>query len=184
MGKKVNVKNRSAGSVVYHVPDLRVRRDFAPGEIKTVDVDELTQLSYTQGGKLILSEYLQILDAPVRKEVTGPVEPEYNFSDEDVKKLILTGSLDAFLDALDFAPTGVIDLIKQYAVSLPMADMNKMQAMKEKLGFDVRVAIENNKEDEPAPEQPKRTRRVAATGEDGAPKKSGRRTKAAPKEEE
>jgi len=177
MGKKVNVKNRSAGSVVYHVPDLRVRRDFAPGEIKTVDADELTQLSYTQGGKLILSEYLQILDAPVRKEVTGPVEPEYNFSDEDVKELILTGSLDAFLDALDFAPTGVIDLIKQYAVSLPMADMNKMQAMKEKLGFDVRMAIENNKEDEPAPEQPKRTRRVKT--EDGeAPKKSGRRTKA------
>ena len=184
MGKKVNVKNRSAGSVVYHVPDLRVRRDFAPGEVKTVDSEELTLLSYTQGGKLILNEYLQILDEPVRKEVTGPVEPEYKYTDEDVKKLILTGSLDAFLDALDFAPTGVIDLIKQYAVSLPMADMNKMQAMKEKLGFDVRTAIENNKEDEPVQEKPKRTRRVTTTTDGEAPKKSGRRTKAAPKVEE
>ena len=176
MGKKINVKNRSAGSVVYSVPDLKVRRDFTAGEVKTVDSDELVQLSYTQGGAALINEYLQILDEPVRKTVSGEVEPEYNFTDEDIKKLILTGSLDSFLDALDFAPIGVTDLIKQYAVSLPMVDMNKMAAMKEKLGFDVRLAIENEKVDgEPKEEAPKKTRRVKVEGE--APKKSGRRIK-------
>ena len=146
MGKKINVKNRSAGSVVYSVPDLKVRRDFTAGEVKTVDSDELIQLSYTQGGAALINEYLQILDEPVRKTVSGEVEPEYNFTDEDIKKLILTGSLDSFLDALDFAPIGVTDLIKQYSVSLPMVDMNKMAAMKEKLGFDVEVKDGNTKD--------------------------------------
>lgn len=179
MGKKINVKNRSAGSVVYSVPDLKVRRDFAPGEIKTVDSDELIQLSYTSGGAALIDQYLQILDAPVRKAVSGEVEPEYNFTDEDIKKLILTGSLDSFLDALDFAPIGVTDLIKEYSVSLPMVDMNKMAAMKEKLGFDVRLAIENNRpaEGEVKEEAPKKTRRVAVKNDgEEAPKKSGRRS--------
>lgn len=187
MGRKINVKNRSAGNVVYTVPDLKVRRDFLPGEVKKVDEDELTQLSYSQGGRLLITQYLQILDEPARKEINGPVEPEYNFSDEDVKKLILKGSLDSFLDALDFAPIGVIDLIKKYAVSLPMSDIRKMDALKEKTGFDVMSAIKNveaDEEEEAAP-APKSRRRVPVETEE-KPKKttSGRRTtkKAAPKE--
>lgn len=174
MGKKINVKNRSAGNVVYSVPDLKVRRDFLPGEIKPIDSDELLQLSYSQGGALLINEYLQILDEPTRNEISGPVEPEYAFTDEDVKNLILTGSVDAFLDALDFAPIGVIDLIKKYAVELPMADMNKMAAMKEKLGFDVRAAIDTQREDEGnAPAAPKKQRRVSNSSNK---KSSGRRS--------
>jgi len=170
---KIKVKNRSAGNVVYTVPDLKVRRDFLPGEIKNIDSDELVQLSYSQGGRLLISQYLQILDEDVRDELEGEVEPEYNFTDEDIKNLILTGSLDAFLDALDFAPVGVLDLIKKYSVSLPMSDMRKMAAMKEKLGFDAMAAIENSAEDNPVEEEVKPTRRVATTSGE---KKSGRRT--------
>jgi len=64
--------------------------------------------------------------------------------------LIKTGSLDAFLDALDFAPTAVIDLIKKLSVDIPLVDMNKRKALKEKTGFDVDAAlrhIEEEKED-------------------------------------
>lgn len=179
MGKKISVKNRSAGSVVYSVPDMKVRRDFQPGEVKVIDSDELRQLSYTYGGSILIHEYLQILDREAREEMNGPVEPEYNYTEEDVKKLILTGSLDSFLDALDFAPAGVLDMIKDLSVSLPMVDMNKMQAVQDKLGFNVRLAIENNKADEPKEEAPKKKRRVAvpAEGEDAAPKKKRRTTK-------
>lgn len=187
MGKKINVKNRSAGNVVYSVPDLKVRRDFLPGEIKSIDSDELKQLEYSQGGRILITQYLQILDEPARKEINGPIEPEYNYSDEDVKKLILRGSLDSFLDALDFAPMGVIDLIKKYSVSLPMADLNKMAAMKEKLGFDVMAAINATAEDRAEEaEAPKKTRRRVPVAENSeetpAPKKATRRTKATPKE--
>ena len=186
MKKRINVKNRSAGNVVYTVPDLKVRRDFMPGEIKTIDPEELTQLSYTQGGRLLITQYLQILDEPAREEINGPIEPEYNFTDDDIKDLILKGSLDSFLDALDFAPIGVIDLIKKYAVSLPMVDMNKMAALKEKLGFDVMAAVnavnEEKKEEEAAPAPRRTTRRVPVEGEEAPKKSGGRRTKAAPKE--
>lgn len=179
MGRKINVKNRSAGNVVYTVPDLRVRRDFLPGEVKTIDADELKQLEYSQGGRILITQYLQILDEPAREEINGPVEPEYNFSDEDVKNLILTGSLDSFLDALDFAPVGVIDLIKKYAVSLPMSDIRKMEALKEKTGFDTMSAIKNveseKEEEEVVAETP--TRRVPVVDNNKTKKgQTGRRT--------
>jgi hypothetical protein len=53
------------------------------------------------------------------------------------------GTLDEFLDCLDFAPIGVIDLIKRYAVALPLSDYNKRKAIKDKLGYDVDAAIKN-----------------------------------------
>lgn len=72
-------------------------------------------------------------------------EPEYNMSEDQVRDLILNGSIDAFLDALDFAPLGVIDLIKTMSVQLPITDMAKREALKAKTGFDVDKAIENDR---------------------------------------
>jgi len=87
-------------------------------------------------------------------------ELEYNYTEEDVINLIKNGSMDEWLDCLDFAPTGVIDLIKRFSVDLPLGDYNKRQALKEKLNFDVDKAIDNNKEEiaehQKAAEKPKR----------------------------
>jgi hypothetical protein len=55
------------------------------------------------------------------------------------------------LDALDFAPDGVMDLIKRMAISIPLMDMNKREALKKKTGLDVDAALRNiraEKEDE------------------------------------
>ena len=57
--------------------------------------------------------------------------------------LIKHGSLDAFLDCLDFAPIGVIDLLKSLAVTVPLDDYQKRQALKAKTGFDVDTALKN-----------------------------------------
>jgi hypothetical protein len=51
--------------------------------------------------------------------------------------------MDEWLDCLDFAPDGVLDLVKKLSVDLPLSDYNKRQALKEKLGFDVDKAITN-----------------------------------------
>ena len=75
-------------------------------------------------------------------------------SEAEVAELLRTGSLDAFLDALDFAPIGVIDLIKSLAVQLPLTDIDKRKALKQKTGFDVDKAlihIEEEKAEEKAP---------------------------------
>jgi hypothetical protein len=44
--KNYQIKNRSASMVVYKIPDLGIRREFAPGEIKKIKFNELEALSY------------------------------------------------------------------------------------------------------------------------------------------
>ena len=68
-------------------------------------------------------------------------------SKEDVIELINNGSQDAWLDCLDFAPEGVLDMVKQLSVSIPLNDYAKRRALKEKTGFDVDAAIRFTEED-------------------------------------
>lgn len=146
-----NVKNRSSSVVVYRIPESNLRREFAPGETKRIPFGELEKLTYQQGGRAMLEQFLQIIDEAVTTDLNVHREAEYDMSEKQVVELLLTGSLDAFLDALDFAPMGVIDLIKAMAVKLPLTDLNKRKALKEKTGFDVDKAIlhvEEEKEEE------------------------------------
>lgn len=141
--KIYNVKNRSAGMVVYRVPEMNVRRAFAPGEVKRISYAELEALSFRPGGRELMQEYLQIKDAGLLQEMNIHAEPEYYMDKEQVEDLLRNGSQDAFLDALDFSPAGVIDMIKDLSVSMPLGDYNKRQALKEKLGFDVEAAVKH-----------------------------------------
>ena len=146
-----NVKNRSAGVACYKVPELGVRRSFQPGEVKKISAEELEKLTYRPGGMAILSNFLQIQDAEAIAKVGLKPQPEYHMSEQDIVKLMKDGSLDEFLDCLDFAPPGVIDLIKKLSVSLPMTDFQKVNALKAKTGFDAAAALKHemeSKEDE------------------------------------
>lgn len=173
----VKVKNRSKGRAAYTLPQYKdranLRREFARGEIQEIDEDELYALTFIPGGKVLLEEYLQVNDPEVVKRLGLNVEPEYNMSEEDIKDILKNGSLDAFLDCLDFAPSGVLDLVKKYAVDMPVTDTAKRRAIKEKLGLDVDAAIQHNEESAAATnekEQPKKERRVKVE------ENSGRRT--------
>ena len=136
-----NVKNRSSSIVVYRIPETNLRREFEPGEIKRVPFGELEKLTYQPGGRELLENFLQILEEEVTTDLNVHREVEYDMSETQIKDLLLNGSLDAFLDALDFAPIGVIDLIKTLSVQLPLTDLNKRRALKEKTGFDVDRAL-------------------------------------------
>jgi hypothetical protein len=140
-----NVKNRSSSVVVYSIPESNLRRTFAPGESKRIPFSELEKLTYQPGGRELIANFLQIMEEEVTQDLNIHREPEYNMSEDQVRDLILNGSLDAFLDALDFAPIGVIDLIKSLSVSLPITDFQKRQALLKKTGFDVDKAIANDK---------------------------------------
>lgn len=141
--KMYTVKNRSASRVFYKIPEDNIRREFNPGETKRISFEELEKLSYQSGGRELMANFLQIQSAEATSELGIHTEPEYNMSEEQIVELIKTGSLDAFLDCLDFAPVGVIDLLKKFAVSVPLADYEKRQALKEKTGFDVDTALKN-----------------------------------------
>ncbi len=145
-----NVKNRSSSIVVYRIPETNLRREFQPGEVKRVPFGELEKLTYQPGGRELLENFLQIMEEEVTTDLNVHREVEYDMSEAQIKELLLHGTLDAFLDALDFAPIGVIDLIKTLSVQLPLTDLNKRKALKEKTGFDVDKALIHIEEEQEA----------------------------------
>lgn len=147
MNKMYTIKNRSASNVVYRIPEDGIRREFAPGEVKKVSQEELVKLSYQPGGRELVQNFLQLTSVEAIQDVGIHAEPEYHMSEAEVIELIKTGSLDAFLDCLDFAPVGVIDLVKKYSVSIPLSDYSKRQALKLKTGFDVDAALRHMQDD-------------------------------------
>jgi len=139
----IKVINKYNGTVGYEVPEMGVYRNFYPGEEKEISFEELERLSYVPGGDVILKEFLEVKSKEAINQIFHfSPEPEYHYSREDVKKLMLEGTLDQFLDCLDFAPEVIKENIKEMAVSLPLNDMAKRDAIREKLGFDVTRAIE------------------------------------------
>ncbi len=169
--KMVKVINKFNGTVGYDVPEMGIHRNFYPKESKEISFEELERLSFIPGGDVILRNYLEIVDEDVVMALFNEKsEPEYHYSENDVKQLLTIGTLDQFLDCLDFAPDVIKDMIKDLAVELPLNDMNKRQAIKDKLGFDVTKAIEikNTKYDGETEE----TIEIKTSGRRAAPIKS------------
>lgn len=145
----VKVTNRDNGSVGYSIPDMgNLYRSYQSGESKDITMEELRKLSYIPGGKRLLEAYLVLDNKEAVEELLGEVEPEYYYSEEDIKNLLLNGTLDQLKDCLDFGTAGVLDLIKKYAVELQINDLSKREAILKTLNFNVSQAIEANKPEE------------------------------------
>lgn len=164
-----SVKNRSASTVIYSIPEMNnLRREFRPGEIKSVTGSELIQLSYRPGGRRIIENYLLINNEEVLDGLNMEVEPEYKLDEAGVVKLLKDGSEDQLIDCLNFAPEGVKDLVKAVALAMPLNDLNKCKIIKDMIGYDVlfvrstneQIAKESGAEAAPAPAK---KRRVAST---------------------
>ena len=159
--KIVRVTNRDNGHVGYRIPDMNnLVRDFSANETKNITVEELKKLAYISGGPTLIRDYLVIEDPEVVEEILGDVEPEYYYNEEDVKKLLLNGSLDELKDCIEFAPKGTVDLVKQLAVELPINDITKRKAILDMTGFNVDAAIMINEETKDEMEDTQKVRRV------------------------
>lgn len=177
----IKVKNRDNGTVGYTIPELgNLHRSFSKGETKEITMDELRKLSYISGGKLLLQDYLIVQDQDALRELlSDDVEPEYYYGEEEIKKLLLTGSNDQLLDCLEFAPEGVIGLVKDLAVSLKINDISKRNIILEKTGFNVTNAITINEETvEGEGEETKSSRRSAPVTVDNSEEAPKRRVAA------
>ena len=176
--KIVRVTNRDNGHVGYRIPDLNnLVRDFSANETKNITVEELKKLAYLPGGPTLIRDYLIIDDAEVVKEVLGEVEPEYYYTEEDVKNLLLSGSLDALKDCLEFAPKGTIDLVKKLAIEMPLNDIAKRKAILEMTGFNVDAAIMVNEETKEESDDTQKVRRISEPVKEEV-KSTGRRAAA------
>ncbi|MBO5179905.1 MAG: hypothetical protein J6B87_06130 [Clostridia bacterium] len=159
----IKVRNRNKGTVGYTIPDLgNLHRNFQPGETKEVSMDELRKLSWIPGGDVMLKDYLIIENEEALRELISSVEPEYYYTEEDIIKLLQTGTMDQFMDCLEFAPEGTIELVKDLAVKLELNDIQKRDAILKRTGFNVTSAININKESEiDNNEEENKTRRAA-----------------------
>ena len=175
--KMIKVTNKDNGHVGYTIPDLNLTRTFAANETKEISMNELRKLSYVSGGKVLLRDYLVLDNQEAIEELLNKVEPEYYYTEEDVKNLLLTGSLDALKDCLDYAPVGTIDLLKKVAVELPLNDVAKRKAILEMTGFNVDSAIMINEETKDEKVSEPTVRRVNSQNI-ATEKPTGRRTEA------
>ena len=143
----VEVTNRNSGTTGYTLSS-GLHRDFNLNETKKIDIEELNELRVVPGGEYLLRNYLMIHDKSALEYLDLAPEPEYFYTDAEVKKLLLEGSVDQLEDCLNFAPGGVIDLIKEIAVKLPLNDVAKRELITQKTNFNVAQAIEIAKEEE------------------------------------
>lgn len=142
--KIVKVTNRSDGYVGYNIPDAPAgyERDFAPGETKEIEYEEIKKLYWTTGGRRLLTQYFVITDEEVLGDLGIVPEPEYFYTKEDIKELLLNGTYEQLEDALEFGPAGVLDLIKDLAVDLEIPDVKKRKFISDKTGLDVNKVID------------------------------------------
>lgn len=145
--KMYEVKNRSSSVLAYSIPDEGIKRTFQPGETKKLSFGELEKLTYQSGGQSLINNYFLIKDAEVIQDLNVRTEPEYYLTEPQIVDLIKNGSVDQFLDCLDFAPAGVIELVKDLSIKVPLSDYQKRQALKDKIGFDVDAALRHIEEE-------------------------------------
>ena len=147
--RMIRVTNRDNGSVGYTIPDMgNLHRNFQSGESKEVTMEELRKLAWLPGGQYILENLLVIENVEAQQELLPSVEPEYNYTKTDVENLLSKGSVEQLQDCLDFAPDGVVNMVKDIAVSTELNDMRKREVILEATKFNVSKAIEVNRETE------------------------------------
>lgn len=137
----VLVTNRSDSNVTYSLDELRIRRVYTPNETKEIEVAELEALFQMDGGATLIKNYLLVKDKDwVMSHWDAPIE--YFWGREDIEKCLLTDSLELFEETLRYAPEGVIDIVKTLSWQLPLADLNKVEALRAATGFDAQLAAE------------------------------------------
>lgn len=172
----VKVSNRGNAIVTYVIPELRITRTFAKNEEKKIKASELRALAWVPGGRTALKHSLIVHDEMLTQELLGALEPEYYYSNQEVKELLLHGSEDQLRDALEFGYEGTKNLIKDTAVNLKLNDVRKREIILEMTGFNVNNAIAINEQSNVNLEPATKTRRAAPLGEnDQTNATSGRR---------
>lgn len=145
LDRKIKVYNRTGGSLAYNIEALRTIRHWPkPGDYLNIGIDELIELKTVPGGMYILEHCVKIDDDEALKAIFDDrdVEPEYKYGVEEVDYLLYEGTLEQLLDALDYAPEGVLDLIKTRSKNKLPNTTAKVSAINEKFGFDLNKVVE------------------------------------------
>ena len=173
--KRVKVVNRTSGSLAYKIDTLRVTRHWRkPGDYLNISIAELLELKTVRGGQSLL-ENCVIIEDKEALSVLFPdqeLEPEYNYGLKEIEALLYEADTEQLLDALDFAPKGVLDLIKAKSAEKLPNTTAKIEAINKKFKIDLNKVNELYQEKEILEEKPEpvRRRRTAPIIETEEPK--------------
>ena len=167
----ISVRNRNNGETWY-ILENGITRTFSINEVKKVPYKELVELSYSVGGRALLEDDLVIENEEALKLLNMNVEPEYFYTEAEIRKVLFEKGYDELADFLDFAPEGAIQIAKDIAVKEEIPDVNKREMLGAKTGLNINNAIMVNKlmedeDDKKEAEAPKR--RVALAEEKEKP---------------
>lgn len=172
-----NLLDHTTGYIV-ETSNGTVRRFLPAFASFKVKAEELRQLNYTLGGQEILKNYIRVENSDLAAEfgVDTEATPEYNWTESDVVDCLNNSDINVLLDALDFAPEGIKQLIVDKAVELEIPDVNKRQAISKAMGADIDSMIKNKHayDNAEAEEKPKTTRRRTTTSASGTATKTRR----------
>ena len=141
--KLVSVRNRNSGSTGF-VLDNGVKVNFEYNETRKIPFKQLMELTYAPGGQYILDNYLVVEDEEALAALNMAVEPEYFYSENEIKKILLDTSDESLArleDTLNFAPEGAIDLIKKIAIDIEVPDIRKRDLISKRTGFNINNSI-------------------------------------------
>lgn len=167
----VEVRNMMDHKQVLIDKNTRTRYVFGPQQTKTLSAGELRSMAYVPGVLSMLYDgKLRIKNKDLCVEFNIPVDvPEYDMTQDDVDDMLLNKELDYLLDALDWAPEGILELIKNRAIALRITDIVKRKSISDALGCDIDNMIRTAEKLEvtsaveaPAEPKPERKRRVPA----------------------
>ena len=172
----ISVRNRNNGTTGYTIPDRNIVRSWQINETKKIPFEELRSFSYMPGGLFCLNNLLVVEDKAALEALNMNVEPEYFYTEDDIRKLLFTGTIDEFADFIDFAPEGALNMAKDIAVKEEIPDVRKRDMLSKKIGLNINNAIMINKimdEEETEVEAPKerRVKKEEAPAAEEAPKR-------------
>lgn len=185
----IKVRNLTDHAVVYMSYDGR-RRAFAGQQTMKISVEELRQLAYSRGGLVLLRNHLSIDNKELAEEFgiqPDTYDNEYQWTKEDVDRVLLSGDMDELLDALDFAPNGIVNLIIDRAVKLRISDIAKRKAISEATGRNINSMIElveDSEQEVEAPAEKPKTRRRATKTEEKPTRRRSTKAETEPQPEE
>ena len=141
----VSVTNMTEHKITLVDKNTRTRYAFGPQQSKSLSAGEIRSLAYVPG---ILTMFfdgkLRLGNDKLAVEFNIPVDvPEYAYTIEDIDNILLNEDIEVLLDTLDFAPEGIIELVKSRAVALKIPSLEKRKVISERLSTDkMKVSID------------------------------------------
>ena len=165
---QVKVRNMVDYNVGYKIEEDNIRRQFSPHEVKTVTAGELRKLDYTRGGHVLLTSYLAVQNKSLAQEFGVDEDSyanEYNWDAAKVDQVLLSEPVEVLQDAMDFAPEGILQLIKDRAIALRLDSMDKRKVISDAMKIDLNGMIELavKAESTETKSAPKKTRRASSS---------------------